>query len=299
MESRIDYTGVSPVGVAVAYALELAGAAFAPFQFKGFWRVARVVGRFAGHQPMTVRLSAQSRFRFLLDDPYWSRVVCRQFSYEPEILDVVRSLSFPQGTHFLDCGANFGFWSVLLSEYFPTIAIEASPVTFRHLVKNNEINDFRFECLNRAIYSTTNERLHFDLSPENHAGAGISETGPVSVETVAIDDLVRQCPAMLIKLDVEGAEIPALDGAEQTLHSCPVLIIYEDHGHDPGSAVTQHILSDLGLSVYFCDDNTVSRQIRSAEEAAAIKVNPKKGYNFFATQPGSVFDAQLAAITRR
>lgn len=56
---------------------------------------------------------------------------------------------------FIDCGANFGYWSVLVSsEPFgkqTALAIEASPIIALRLEVNAKLNHSRFRCLNAAI----------------------------------------------------------------------------------------------------------------------------------------------------
>lgn len=55
-----------------------------------------------------------------------------------------------------------------------------------------------------------------------------SDTGTLSVETCALDDL-RLSPTF-IKMDIEGAELGALDGARETIHRCkPALAICVYH----------------------------------------------------------------------
>jgi hypothetical protein len=131
-------------------------------------------------------------------------------------------------------------------------------------------------------------------SGTNHAGASIANGSNFvgSVETITLDavadEYLNPTDPVIVKLDVEGAEIDALKGASKLL-ALGTLIIYEDHGMDASSAVTKFVLEDLGLNVYFLDHNRELRRVFSAEDASALKVNRKKGYNFLAAARDSPF----------
>lgn len=57
-------------------------------------------------------------------------------------------------------------------------------------------------------------------------GARITETGKVTIDTVAIDEVVGNDKITFIKLDVEGAEYKALEGARKAItHNHPKLAI--------------------------------------------------------------------------
>jgi len=259
-------------------------------------------------QDVVVEYSPGCLLQFRLSDGYWARLVSRSYVYEPEIWLVLRH--FRDKTHavFLDCGANYGYWSIALSGpefgWKQVVAIEASPSTYECLTRNRELNADRFKSLNRAIYSASGVWVSVGSADGHHASASISvDGGHSSVETVTVDDLVSaNCPqpasSIILKLDVEGVEIDALAGASKSLAS-DTLIIYEDHGNDPDSKVTAHILLHLDANVYFVTDEERILQIGSAEDARRQKRNAGKGYNFFAAVRGSDFDNRLRELSQR
>src|SRR5213075_2031803 len=107
----------------------------------------------------------------------------------------------------------------------------------------------------------------------DRAGASLySVVGPVTareqVTTLALDDLGLR-GMIVIKLDVEGAEVDALRGAAALLEG-DTLVSYEDHAADPTCAPTQAILG-RGLSVFWCAPNGEIRQVRGANGVRAIK----------------------------
>ena len=78
-------------------------------------------------------------FTFDVGDFYWNRLAYDGFDYEPELrklLELFRDIPFT----FLDCGANFGFWSVLVASKglggHRVLAVEASPRTIEGLKRN-------------------------------------------------------------------------------------------------------------------------------------------------------------------
>ena len=82
---------------------------------------------------------------------------------------------------------------------------------------------------------------------------------------------------MVVKLDVEGAEIPAFEGAGDVLAQRRVTVVYEDHGADATHKVTRHVL-DLGMGVF---DPTTGAPL-TIEGVAARKTDTVHGFNFLA-----------------
>ncbi len=257
--------------------------------FKGLWHIALLLSNlFRSLQTKIVPLGRDSKIIINLNDPYWSRLIVKEYTYEEEILHILtraRDTNFV----FLDCGANINYWSIICSD--PAInckqvlAIEPMPHTYQHLKRNAEINNNRFKTLNRAIYSESGISLHINQTGNNHAGASLRKEG-FSVESITIDDILESIdisPGMpiIIKLDVEGTEIKAIQGMQKSL-SRDVMIIYEDHGKDQNSSITNHIIHNLGLKVFFITPQGKSINIENSIQATRIKVNCKKGYNFVA-----------------
>jgi FkbM family methyltransferase len=79
----------------------------------------------------------------------------------------------------------------------------------------------RITIAEEALWKTSDETLSFELAgPSTHLTDG--ENGGETARTVAIDDLVereRLESVDFIKLDIEGAELDALRGAERTIHA--------------------------------------------------------------------------------
>jgi FkbM family methyltransferase len=135
---------------------------------------------------------------------------------------------------FIDVGANMGCYSILSSlPKARTYAIEPVPETFEILRRNIELNHAESitTILNYGV-SDTNGKLFFstDNNTINHVVADQTD-GSVEVDVVRLDDIILLNSAGLLKIDVEGYEYFALQGAIDLLKN-PLLkgIIIELNG---------------------------------------------------------------------
>lgn len=280
---------------------------FAPIRFKGFWHINKFLGRFMPKSAWCVlRLNKDSVMKINLNDPYWTQIIAPAYFYEADFNHILNKI-MPIDYFFIDCGANFGYWSILQSsscfKQRDVLAVEALSWTYDILVENCKINQNRFSCLRLGIsqYSDKTVRIYTGSA---HFAASISfdesvSSGYEEVKTISLDDLTeRYCPSkyqhFVVKLDVEGQEINAIKGAKKIMDQ-DVLFYYEDHGSDRKSEVTDFIIHETDLLVFFCDKKGKIRQIKNAEQATAVKKNKKLGYNFIALKENSDFLTQIQA----
>jgi FkbM family methyltransferase len=156
------------------------------------------------------------------------------------------------GDWAIDVGANFGSYSARLSELVgPTgrvISLEPLPGTFELLVANmallphqnmtllNVAASDRFGVGQMSVPSQAN-------GEPNPYMAHLSGRGALPVVCLPIDSLHISARVTLIKIDVEGHELAALEGMRQLLtRDHPTLIV---EGRD--SAVAE-LLASLGYS---------------------------------------------------
>ena len=219
--------------------------------------------------------------------------------YEREIEHVLRRAA-DKPYDLFDAGANYGYWSILSSSTpfgrHRAAAIEASEGNFRCLVANASANGGRFHVLHRAVLDVSGETVrlygkkHWGLSLRKDwhpADAGQYE----DVETITLDDVAerlfpdRAYPAF-IKLDVEGAEIEAIQGAARLIEE-GALVAYEDHGKEPSHRISCFVLSRDDLVTWYVEANNRTIQITSIDQVEAIKRDPVLGYNFFTCRRSS------------
>lgn len=143
---------------------------------------------------------------------------------------------------FVDIGANIGIYSLRVSRLFSRIvAFEPNPAICARLRDNITLNGYANITVFADAIGATAEELWFCVPTEdneNHGVAGFSECYmqragiqyakvTVSVrplDTVLALDLSR---VSVIKLDVEGFELPALRGMEKIVKASRPLIIIE------------------------------------------------------------------------
>lgn len=138
------------------------------------------------------------------------------------------------GEVFLDCGAYDGDTVRQLmqrnSKFARIFAVEADPSNYHRLKTWVESLDSeiarRVEPINVAVSSRPG-RMGFHAN--GAVTARLSEDGEVLVDCVRIDDLVGKREPTFIKMDIEGAEMDALQGATETIQRRPLLSICVYH----------------------------------------------------------------------
>lgn len=230
-------------------------------------------------------------------DRYWMATFFRGDFYERELYRLFRRAHGLHEFDFIDGGANIGFWSaVLTSTDFRVrraIAVEASPTTFTNLSRSAALCGGRFIALHRALTSAAGE-VSFEQGKNHESRHILSGDHPsghelVTVRATTVDDLVDSYDLvgskLIVKLDVEGAEMHCVRGAARAF-SQGAIFVYEDHGKDPASRLTENLL-DYGASCWFIDDGGRLIRIDSAAKASTWKLDPRRGYNFLCTKRDS------------
>jgi len=276
-----------------------------PLGGRGLGRAAWTLERvFGGDNAAAFRVFGSRFLRVPLGDGYWMPVLIRRKDYEPEVHFILSRVMDPTCA-FLDCGANIGWWSVFASTIVSSprriVAIEASRPLFERLTGTAALNGDAFTCLNRAIWNVTGERLLVLSDERNHARSSVTTVSSVrqqvrpdqaDVVSITLDDVGKEflhptISGVVVKLDVEGAEIRALAGGRDLLsHNC--LVMYEDHGADPSCHVTGEVIR-AGFRVFYCDDAFRVHEVLSPETLQRFKLDPKRGYNLAACRPTTGF----------
>ncbi len=123
---------------------------------------------------------------------------------------------------FVDVGSNVGVFTVIASGAAgaDTVAIEAHPGTFKDLRRNILVNDLleRVELHNLAVGQDAGSlRFSSALGTTNHILADDESAHSVIVPMQTLDQIVSDRSPKLLKIDVEGYELPVLRGAPRTL----------------------------------------------------------------------------------
>jgi FkbM family methyltransferase len=292
-----------------AVALVLGSKVASNFSHRGYNMCANLLRTTLPERGIQVRLNDDAVFEFPYGDGYWSKLLNRSFQYENE-LELLFQDSADVDYTLLDCGANYGYWSVLVSSRpfgsHRAIAIEPSGQNFPKLANNARINGNRFETMKCAIGAARGTARLSGTKHEAFSIAGDQADGE-EVPVIALDNLLddgKIAPAgkYLIKLDVEGVEIEAMKGGKRLLQEDSVLLC-EEHGNDPKHTVSRYILEQTPLKLIVYDPR--SNRMETVKELSIldrIKVSTHVGYNVFGTASAfwqERFDAMNANVARR
>jgi FkbM family methyltransferase len=273
-----------------AMALTLGSKVGANFSHRGYNMAANLLRKALTERGIQVRLNPDAVFEFPYGDGYWSKLLNRTFSYEDELELLFRDSADIDYT-LLECGANYGYWSVLVSSKpfgsRKAIAIEPSGQNFPKLANNAKINGNRFDVMKCAIGAA---RGTARLSGTKHEAFSIAgdQSGGEEVPVLALDNLlddgkVAADGKFLIKLDVEGVEIEAMKGGARLMQGDSVLLC-EEHGNDARHTVSRYILEQTPLKLIVYDPR--SNRLETVTELSIldrIKVSTHVGYNVFGT----------------
>ena len=282
--------GVNAWERVAAMALTLGSKVGANFSHRGYNMCANLLRTTLPERGIQVKLNPDAIFEFPYGDGYWSKLLNRTYHYEDE-LELLFKDSADVDYTLLDCGANYGYWSVLVSSRpfgsHKAIAIEPSGQNFPKLANNARINGNRFEAMKCAIGAA---RGTARLSGTKHEAFSIAgdQSGGEEVPVIALDNLlddgkIASGGKFLIKLDVEGVEIEAIKGGARLLKEDSVLLC-EEHGNDPKHTVSRFILEQTPLKLIVYDPN--SNRMETVKELSIldrIKVSSHVGYNVFGT----------------
>jgi FkbM family methyltransferase len=261
------------------------------FSYRGYNSCANMLRKALPARDIAIKLNPDATFAFPYGDGYWSKLLERSYFYEAE-LDLLFQNSADVDFTMIDCGANYGYWSVLVSSApfgsHRVIAIEPSRDNFARLSNNARLNGNRFAILKSAIGASRGTARLSGTKHEAMSIAGKPDADGEDVPVITLDDLLDdgQITAdgkYLVKLDVEGVEIEAIKGGSRLLQK-DTAIICEEHGNDPAHTVSRYILEHTPLKLVVFDPHT--NQFESVVDLAIldrIKVASNVGYNVVGT----------------
>jgi len=179
---------------------------------------------------------------------YAESETCRQ--YFPQTIPFIKGYS-----RFIDCGAYIGDTLIQLLksiEHIDTyIGFEPDTNNFMRLA--NTASMFREKCAQIFLYpNAVGESNQMTAFIGAEGSGSISETGQNQVQVVSIDNVLVGFTPTFIKMDIEGSEIEALNGAQNII--CK---------HRP----------DLAVCVY--------HRINDYFEIPLLLHNMNKNYNFY------------------
>lgn len=248
--------------------------------------------RVAAVQP----LGSRQKIEFPAFDYYWAPFLWTGRPYEEDVEAIFRRLAPLQHKLLIDCGANIGYWTVKLSDprygFDRIIAVEPNSFVYAYLERNAAAVGGNVTPMKKAISDRDGETVLIDETA-GHAVGTIGDVG-VPVETVTIGSLLasqrRASRGMaIVKLDVEGGEIDAIQGAEGE-QGFDVLFIFEDWPRS-GMTVTEYLIA-AGYAVLGMNRDGRVQALPSAAEAIAFNAANSDRYqqsNLVATRQADRF----------
>ena len=144
---------------------------------------------------------------------------------------------------FVDVGAGVGSYTLMIAEECKSkavkvIAIEAHPDNYKALRRNIECNSFEnVKTINKAVSDSTGNMTLYKQSDIHRARSGqytcnlkvldvaALHTITSEVECDTLDNILTNDKVDVMKLDIEGAEVLALNGATNTLKQLRKIIV--------------------------------------------------------------------------
>jgi FkbM family methyltransferase len=191
----------------------------------------------------------------------------------------------------LDIGANIGYYAKILSHLVgdngKVYCFEPDLTNFKHLKKNVK-NLPNVDISHKAVSSKT-EKLKIytskELNVDHRTYKPAAYENAIEIEAVSIDDFSKSCGHLFvdfIKIDIQGFEMQAIKGMENTLLSNPKIKIISEfwpHGlKEAGSSVSEYFafLTHLGFKVELLEKNTL--RTLSAEQVQQMESLGKEHY---------------------
>jgi FkbM family methyltransferase len=162
-------------------------------------------------------------------------------AYEPIESYILTSL-INEDSIVIDAGANIGFYTLMMSSHVgvkgEVHSFEPVKETFLKLSKNIDLSDGvdRITLNNKGLWHK-DETLTFSLRPDMtnnigsySAGSIENKVNTVECEVITLDDYILKNNIErldIIKIDIEGAELRAFEGAKKSIEKFRPLILME------------------------------------------------------------------------
>jgi FkbM family methyltransferase len=159
---------------------------------------------------------------------------------EKAVVNCIRS-TLKVGDVFVDAGANIGFYTVLASRIVGSsgkvYCVEMMPDTADQLERNIRINSIKnATIIRKALSNHSNQEIVANVEPGRYGRASVSvvhsKSTNVLVTSTTLDEILDEVGfVQLMKMDIEGAEFQALNGAK-SLEKKIGKVIYENWTSD-------------------------------------------------------------------
>lgn len=159
--------------------------------------------------------------------------------YEPLTTELVKN-EIKNGDIVLDIGAHIGYYTLIFAKLVgkngKVYAFEPEPTNFALLEKNIQLNSYQNVILVRKAVSNKSEKVKLYIYKNHPAHHKIYNTHDgdsfIEIDAISLDDYFKSYEGKIdfIKMDIEGAELAAIQGMSSLLQkNTNVKIITEFH----------------------------------------------------------------------
>jgi FkbM family methyltransferase len=254
------------------------------------------------------------------------RAYAKQRIHEPITTQLIRSI-LHEGDTFLDLGANIGYFSMLASRIVGSAgrvySFEPEPRNFKFLLLNKQLNKYdQMTAMNMAVsnqpgriklficpYDTGHHTIHQSEGITSYATSAEYDRSRISfveIDAMPLDAFLasRQVARVdLIKMDVEGAELLALQGMKETMAKnddvkmiveyFPLLV--EKMGCSPGELL-KLIAEDFGFLLFEISEDYCAEH---GQIIPLLKRIPDPAYLLVKYSRQKMYHSNLFAIKER
>ena len=159
--------------------------------------------------------------------------------WDKKNVEIIIKLIKKYNSTFIDCGCNFGAYSIPIASKFKNniiYSIDASDQAIKSLKKNINLNKIKnIKYFNLGI-SDKNETKYFDDNIKNYSNSGsyrfVQNKTNKKIKLFKLDylfekKLIRLKRSVIIKIDLEGYDFLALRGMVKILKKFEVIIFFE------------------------------------------------------------------------
>jgi FkbM family methyltransferase len=186
------------------------------------------------------------------------------------------------GYNVIDAGAHIGYYALMAAHRLRQVgaglvfAFEPHPINFADLQRNKQLNNMsNLIPIQKAVADQTT-RMRLFSNSGLRGGSVCNSLKQFSahdisyeIECTTLDDFMdthKEAKIGLIKLDVEGAELPALRGAQRLIERDKPYIMYEeveDRDRAFGYEIKdlRSFLESLGYKIYLVQDRRINNAL--------------------------------------
>jgi FkbM family methyltransferase len=206
--------------------------------------------------------------------------------FEPGTVRLIKKL-LGEGMTFVDLGAHRGYYTLLASKLVGrtgrVFAFEPAPFNYSLLMINVKGRE-NVRLVQKAV-SDKSGLAKFYLSPDASVTHSLyrhrGNWQEVEVEVTSLDDFFqdKDCRVDLIKMDIEGAELSALEGMKSVIQeneNLKIITEFQPVALESSSRPPRMLLETLvenGYSLYVINDDTESISLQTVDEIVDLFAN--------------------------